>query len=81
MIYKYAWLLLSNKQSRLIIHIPSLRKTYLVQNVNIYIMADQYEQNRELTGLPEERLLGIEEIIVPFHVVTYCLRDGSGMTA
>jgi hypothetical protein len=39
---------------------------------------DHIEQNRDLCGLPEERLVGTEEVIIPYHVVLYRLRDGSG---
>ena len=44
----------------------------------IYNMLDHIEQNRDYTGLPEDRLIGTEEVIVPFHVIKYRLRDGSG---
>lgn len=36
------------------------------------------EQNRELFGLPEEKLVGKEEILLPYQVIKYCLREGSG---
>jgi FKBP-type peptidyl-prolyl cis-trans isomerase len=39
---------------------------------------DYLEQNRELFGLPEERLVGREQVVLPYQIIKYCLREGSG---
>jgi hypothetical protein len=41
-------------------------------------MLDHIEQNRDFAGLPEDQLVGEEEVVVPYHVVKYRLREGSG---